>query len=137
MDKDSSFGPYIRKKRTAIEPHMSLRKLAELVGLSPVHMSNVETGREAAPKQEVLVKIAKHLKLTKRETEVMYDLAAKSKRYKSLVAVPVDLPEYISTNEYAKIALRMAKDVDATDEEWMEFIEKLRKRAKGEHRNGF
>ncbi len=32
-------------------------------------------------------------------------------------------------NILARVALRTAKDVDATDEEWMEFIAKLRKRA--------
>jgi hypothetical protein len=58
----------------------------------------------------------------------MYDLAAESKNY---TAVPSDLPEYISSSEYAKIALRVAKDVDATDEEWIEFIEKLKKRSAG------
>ena len=131
VDREGSFGPYIRKKRIALEPHVTLRKMAELVGLSKEHMSNVETGRQAAPKQEVLEKLATHLRLTKRETEVMYDLAAKSKRNKNQMAVPADLPEYITTNEYAKIALRMAKDVDATDEEWMEFVEKLKRRAKG------
>ena len=54
-------------------------------------------------------------------------MAAKSKTF---IAVPGDLPEYISENELARIALRVAKDVDATDMEWMEFIEKLRKRSK-------
>ena len=44
----------------------------------------------------------------------MFCLAAKLKNY---TATPIDLPEYISTHEYTKIALRVAKDVDAIDEE--------------------
>jgi len=126
---DLTFGIFIREKRMELDPHISLRKMATLLNLSPVHMSNIETGRDAAPKSEVLFKLAEILKLDKKETEKMYDLAAESKNY---VAVPADLPEYISTHEYAKIALRMAKDVDATDEEWKEFIEKLRKRSESE-----
>jgi len=131
MGDDNTFGAFIRKRRMELDPNISLRKMATLLNLSPVHMSNIETGREAAPKKNVLDNLAKQLKLTKQEQELMYDLAAKSKNY---TAVPSDLPEYISTHEYAKIALRVAKDVDATDEEWMEFIEKLKKRSKEEKR---
>ena len=128
-DNNLTFGTFIREKRMTLDPHISLRKMATLLNLSPVHMSNIETGRDAAPKSDVLFKLAEILKFEKWEQEKMYDLAAESKSY---VAVPADLPEYISTHEYAKIALRMAKDVDATDEEWMEFIEKLRERGKSE-----
>ena len=131
MDDGNSFGAFIRKKRMELDPHISLRKMATLLNLSPVHMSNIETGREAAPKKEVLDNLSKQLKLTKQERELMYDLAAESKNY---TAVPSDLPEYITSHEYAKIALRVAKDVDATDEEWIEFIEKLKKRSKEEKR---
>ena len=129
MRGDNTFGAFIREKRVATDPHISLRKMAELLNLSPVHMSNIETGRDAAPKNEVLENLARFLKLDKQEQERMYDLAAPSKNY---TAVPGDLPEYITTNEYAKIALRVAKDVDATDEEWIEFIEKLKKRGRQE-----
>lgn len=121
-----AFGTFIRQKRLNREPYISLRKMAELLNLSPVHMSNIETGREAAPKDSVLVNLARTLKLDKQERELMYDLAAQSKPY---AAVPSDLPEYINASEYARIALRVAKDTDATDEEWMEFIEKLKKRS--------
>jgi len=109
-----------------MEPYISLRKMAELLNLSPVYMSNIEKGRDAAPKQEILENLARILKLDKQEQERMYDLAADSKNY---TAIPGDLPEYITAHEYAKIALRVAKDVDATDEEWIEFIEKLKKRS--------
>ena len=129
MSEDMTFGAFIRKKRIDLDPYISLRKLAELLKLSPVHMSNIETGREAAPKDDVLSNIVRILKLDKQETAHMYDLAAASKPY---VAVPGDLPEYITTNEYAKIALRLAKDVDATDTEWLEFIEKIKKRSEQE-----
>ena len=129
MRDDNSFGAFIRKKRMELNPHISLRKMAELLNLSPVHMSNIETGRDAAPKKEILDNLAKILRLDKHEQERMYDLAAESKNY---TAIPSDLPDYITSNEYAKIALRVAKDVDATDQEWIEFIEKLKKRSQQE-----
>jgi len=126
---ENTFGAFIRNKRVATDPYISLRKMAELLNLSVVHMSNIETGRDAAPKKEVLDNLARFLKLDKQEQERMYDLAAQSKNY---TAIPSDLPEYITSNEYAKIALRVAKDVDATDQEWIEFIEKLKKRSQRE-----
>lgn len=129
MRDEITFGAFIRSKRLESDPYISLRRMAELLDISPVYMSNIEVGRKPAPKEDVLENLARILKLDKRELEIMYDLAAESKNY---VAVPGDLPEYISANEYARIALRMAKDVDATDQEWIEFIEKLKQRAKKE-----
>jgi len=131
MCNDNAFGAFIRAKRLEKEPHISLRKLAELAEISPVYMSNIETGRDAAPKEDILESLARFLGLDKQERERMYELAAASKNY---TAVPGDLPEYIAANEYARVALRVAKDVDATDQEWIAFIETLKKRGKQEGR---
>ena len=125
MENVNTFGAFIRAKRR--EKSISLRKLCELLDLSPVHMSNMENDRRPAPKDEVLLRVIDVLNLNKQEQILMYDLAARSK---SLTAVPSDLPEYIAANELARVALRTAKDVDATDAEWLEFIDKLQKRIK-------
>jgi len=125
MKDELTFGSFIRKKRLELKPYISLRKMAELIDIVPSYVSTMETGYSSAPSEEILADIARVLKLDKQEQELMYELAAKSKTY---TAIPEDLPEYISTNEYARIAMRVAKDVDATDDEWIEFIEKLKKR---------
>ena len=122
-----TFGAFIRQKRVNAESYLSLRKLAEMVGISAPHFSNIENDREMAPQHNILEKLAAILQLDKSEQALMYDLAAKSKNH---VAVPADLPEYISEHELARTALRIAKEVDATDEEWQEFINKLEKRGK-------
>jgi transcriptional regulator with XRE-family HTH domain len=126
---DKTFGSFLRQKR--LEKSITLRKFASLLGLSPVHMSNLETDRRPAPKSEMLVKIATQLNFDKAEIEEMYDLAARSKVSPT---VSNDLPEYIMENDLARMALRTAKDVDATDLEWQEFIEKLRKRSENTHK---
>ena len=129
MGEELTFGSFIREKRLKMDPYISLRKMAELLDIAPSYMSTMETGYDSAPKDDILADIANILKLDKQGQELMYELAAKSKTY---TAIPSDLPEYISTNEYARIALRVAKDVDATDDEWIEFIEKLKQRGKQE-----
>lgn len=102
---------------------MSLRTLAAKSGLSPVHLSNIENDRRPAPAKEYLDKMADVLHLDKEERITFYELAANSKG-----AMAEDLPDYIKAKSVVRVALRTAKDVDATDEEWQEFIEKLRSR---------
>ena len=120
-----TFGQFVRemRKRDMHENYMSLRTLAAKCEMSPVHLSNIETDRRPAPAKEFLDRMAQVLRLDKTERETFYELAAKSKD-----AVAEDLPDYIKANNVVRVALRTAKDVDATDEEWQEFIEKLRSR---------
>lgn len=117
-----TFGSFVRQHRQAMG--MTLRGLAARLGISPVYMSNIETDRRTAPTQEYLEKLAKELRLDKAGYEEMLDLAAKSKAQR----VSSDLPEYIMERDIVRAALRTAKEVDATDEEWQEFIDRLTKR---------
>lgn len=119
---EQTFGGFVRQHRQA--RGMTLRGLAAALGISPVYMSNIETDRRAAPTQEHLEKLAKELMLDKAGYEEMLDLAAKSKAQR----VSSDLPEYIMERDIVRAALRTAKEVDATDEEWQEFIDRLAKR---------
>lgn len=118
-----SFGQFLSKKR--LEKKLTLRKFAILAELSPVYVSNIENNRQQAPADAVLQRIINVLSLDKTESEEMYDLAAKSKNKPS---VSSDLPEYIMEKDIVRMALRTAKDVDATDEEWQDFIDRLMKK---------
>lgn len=121
--EQQTFGDFLKGKR--LEKEITLRGFAGMLDVSPVYLCDVEKSRKPAPSSERLKQIAKLLMLEKKEIEEMYDLAAMSR---SRPAVSSDLPEYIMENEIVRIALRTAKEVDATDEEWLEFIEKLNKR---------
>ena len=123
MADDLTFGAFLRARR--LGKNLTLRALAELLGISPVHMSNIENDRRPAPKGQVLSCIVEILQLNKDDAELMYDLAARSKHIPSVAA---DLPEYISEKDIVRVALRKAKDAGATDDEWREFIERLDKR---------
>lgn len=118
-----TFGEFIKEKR--LQKEISLRKFAELLGISPVYLCNMEKDRNPAPKDDILSNLAKLLLLDDEERKLLYDLAAKSK---NTPTVSKDLPEYIMNRDIVRVALRTAKDVDATDEEWQEFIEKLEAR---------
>lgn len=120
-----TFGQYLSHKR--LERKLTLRKFAALAELSPVYVSNMENSRQQAPADAVLQRIINVLSLDKAESEELYDLAAKSKNRPS---VSSDLPEYIMERDIVRMALRTAKDVDATDEEWQQFIDRLMEKKK-------
>ena len=127
---EQTFGAFVRQKR--MEQGLSLRRLAARLGLSPVYMSNIETDRKPAPSQENLDKLAEELRLSKPDLELFLDLAAASQKMK----VPADLPEYIMERDIVRTALRTAKEVDATDAEWQEFIDRITKRTPKNRRDG-
>jgi transcriptional regulator with XRE-family HTH domain len=127
---NQTFGSFVRQKR--MEQGLSLRGLAARLDLSPVYMSNIETGRKPAPARENLDKLTLELHLSKEEQELLLDLAARPETMR----VSADLPEYIMERDIVRAALRTAKEVDATDEEWQEFIDRITKRTPSSRRDG-
>ena len=122
---EQTFGSFITQKRE--EHDMTLRGFAYKLGISPVYLCNIEKDRRSDPADEIVEKIAEHLLLSKEEKSEMLDLLAKAKKRP---AVAADLPEYINERDIVRAALRTAKDADATDEEWQDFIKRLHKRVK-------
>ena len=108
---EQTFGSYVREKRMA--RGLSLRGLAAKLEVSPVYMSNMENDRRPAPTKEKMDRLIEILGLCQADTELLLDLAAKSKTQR----VSADLPEYIMERDIVRAALRTAKEVDATDEE--------------------
>ena len=119
---EQTFGSFLREKRMA--RGLTLRDMAAKLDLSPVAMSNREKDRRALPSQEYLERMALLLQLDKSEREWMLDLAAKSKQNR----VSADLPDYIMDREIVRAALRTAREADATDQEWQDFIDRINRR---------
>ena len=119
---NQTFGSFVRERRIACG--MTLRSLAAKLSLSPVYVSNIENDRRAAPVQEYLERLALLLQLGKADREQMLDLAAKSRQDR----VSADLPDYIMDREIVRTALRTAKEADATDKEWQDFIDRINRR---------
>ena len=122
MSKDfKTFGDLLEFKRK--EKGLSIRKLAELLKITPAYLSHIEKGRRYAPDKERLEDIAKILLLTEDEINIMFDLAGETKG-----EIPPDLPEYIIEKDIVKVALRTANKSNASDEDWKQFIEQLKRK---------
>ena len=112
------FGEYIKKKRQ--EKGITLRGLADRLGIAPSYMSDIEKGKRNAPNQETLNKMIDVLELTNDESNELLDLAATSKD-----TIAQDLTEYVSTNPNVRVALRRAKDLKLGDDEWIKIIDEI------------
>lgn len=122
MDENRTFGSYLREKRMGRD--ISLTYLAGELGVSAVYICDVEKDRRAAPKPEYLEQIAEMLKLSEADRNTMYDLAALTKAKRK--AISPDLPDYIMEKDVVRTALRTAKQYNIEDDEWLEFIEKIK-----------
>jgi hypothetical protein len=70
-----------------------------------------------------LNQLASILQLSAEDNQTMLNLAGKKRN-----AVAPDLPEYIIERDYVSAALRTARDLDAGEEEWKQFVEDLKRR---------
>ncbi|MCI2205139.1 MAG: helix-turn-helix domain-containing protein [Oscillospiraceae bacterium] len=118
---NKSFGElltFFREKKD-----VTLRELARGIGVSAPFLSDVEKGRRAALTAERIEKVVVVLHLDEEEATALYNAAGKQKN-----SIPPDLPEYIMEHEYVSAALRTARDLDASEEEWQRFVDDLRRR---------
>lgn len=117
----TNFGEFLQRKRE--EKQITLRKMAEQLGFSAPFLSDVEKDRRNPPELSKLEQIAVILGLTDDEKQIMFNLAGKKRD-----SVAPDLPEYIMNRDYVAAALRTARDLDAGEEEWLQFVRELKER---------
>ena len=116
-----NFGEFLQRKRT--EKQITLRKMAEMIGITPPSLIDIEKGRHNPPEMEKLELISQILMLNDEDKTTMYDLAGKKRN-----SVAPDLPDYIMEHDYVSAALRTARDLDASEADWLKFVEELRQR---------
>jgi transcriptional regulator with XRE-family HTH domain len=119
--KYQNFGDFIAKKRE--ERQITLREMARRLEVSAPFLSDVEKDRRNPFDSDRLETTAGILELDKQDRELMYDLAGKRRN-----SVAPDLPDYIMERDYVSAALRTARDLDAGEEEWLQFVEELKRR---------
>jgi len=120
-DTEIRFGDFIAQKR--LEKSISLRKMADLVGLSAPYWSDIEKNRKNPPSLEKLELIATILGLTEDEKTMMLDLAGDGRD-----TVGPDIPAYIKENDFVAAALRTARDLGASQDDWEKFVADLKNR---------
>ena len=97
----TTFGSFLQKKRE--EKQITLRKMAEMLGISAPFLSDIEKDRRNPPEMAKLEEISRILALSDDEKSLMLDLAGKARN-----SVAPDLPGYIMERDYVAAALRTA-----------------------------
>ena len=97
--------------------------MAELLKCSAPFLSDVEKDRRNPFDMDKLELLGQILELDSDDYALMLDLAGKKRN-----SVAPDLPEYIMQRDYVSAALRTARDLDAGEQEWLRFVEELKKR---------
>ena len=98
-----------------------------MIGKGPQFVSEMESGY-SLPSGDTLRIIIETLNIEKSEAEELYDKLVELKPTKK---IPDDVEQLLGNNKKIIVALRMAKDFDATDEEWSDFIKRLEENRKG------
>ena len=121
----NNFGEFIAAKR--IEHQITLRKMAEMLDCSAAFLSDVEKNRRKPLDLERLNKLSAILQLSDEDRVLMFDLAGNQR------VIAPDLPQYINDNNYVRFALRKARDLNASEAEWQEFVQALEKKHMKNH----
>ena len=116
-----NFGDFLQRKRT--EKKITIRKMAEMLGITAPYLNDIEKDRRNPPEMEKLELISQILMLSDEDKTTMFDLAGKKRN-----SVAPDLPDYIMEHDYVAAALRTARDLDAGEAEWLKFVEELKQR---------
>lgn len=103
------FGTLLREKRE--QNNISLRQLSELVSLGYSYLCDIENGKKPAPNDKSVLLLSKVLDLNYDEQIEFFESAAFSKsKDDSNFHIPVDIGEYIISNEEVKSEIRHKKD---------------------------
>ena len=116
-----NFGDFLYQKR--IENKITMRQMADELGVSPVFISDIEKDRRNPFDVNRLKQLVSFLNLTDEERDLMYDLAGKKRN-----EVAPDLHDYITENDYVSAALRTCRDLEIGEEEWARMVEELKQR---------
>ncbi|MDV6239159.1 helix-turn-helix domain-containing protein [Propionimicrobium lymphophilum] len=116
MNDCVKFGEFVAERRK--QHGYTMRKFADMIGVTAPYLSDIEKGRRAAPDGK-LEEIAAALRLSRVERERMFDLAALTRDNQ----VSADLTGYIMDRDLARVALRRAKERDLSDSQWRSIID--------------
>jgi len=120
-DQYKNFGDFLHQKRIA--KGVSYRDLAAVLGVSAPYISDIEKDRRNAPAMDKLEKLSEYFILSADEKSLMFDLAGEKKS-----GIAPDIPGYIREHDYVASALRTARDLGASEKDWQDFVDDLKRR---------
>ena len=128
-EENMTFAQFIRRKRLESPAGLTLKDVAEKLGISLTMYSDIEKGRRVPSDTFDYERLAKLFDLDSRGKALMYALAARRKRI-----VPTDIEDtfmYSEAGDLARLALRMTNEGTANEEDWKKFIRELEKKRRG------
>ena len=128
-EENMTFAQFIRTKRLESPDDLTLKDVAEKLGISLTMYSDIEKGRRVPSDTFDYEALAELFHLDAREKALLYDLAARRKRI-----VPTDIEDtlmYSEAGNLARLALRMTNEGTANEEDWKRFIRELEKKRRG------
>ena len=130
-EKNMRYGQFLRSKRVSDGRELTLKDVAEELGVSVSFVSDVEQGRRKPYDEVKTQKLIEFLKLSEDDVALMYDLAAKENS-----KIPRDLDDimmYTEAGEMARFALRMTKKGVINDDDWKQFIRYIKVKETEKH----
>ncbi|MBR1662704.1 MAG: helix-turn-helix domain-containing protein [Ruminococcus sp.] len=119
----TTFGECIRARREELK--RSVRDVAKAIQMSPVYLSDIERGLRVAPtgankRINYMDNLIRELKISEGERNAFFTMAeATTGRFS-------DISSYLSTSHSARVALRLAKEAELSEDEWQKFIDHIR-----------
>ena len=101
-----TFGRLIKELRLK-NTNYSLRKLAEIIGISPPYLSRLEAEKDPPPSEEIIIKLAKILGAVKDEL-----LSFADKVSPDILRIIKKDPKFVPS------FLRLARDKGLSEEDW-------------------
>lgn len=121
MKDDLFFGSFVRSKR--LDRHMTILELARALDISNPYWCDIEKGNRNPPDIAKLEKLAQLLELTDEERGTMMDLAGEYREQ----AAP-DISAWILATPGVSVALRQARDMDFSADDWNAMVEEMKRR---------
>lgn len=113
IGKKEKFGHYLRERRN--ELGITLNVFAKKMKLSNAYISDIENGNRNAP-MKYLKDVIKILKIDEDEINYFYDIAG------CVHSNWPDINEYLAKTPNARKAIRLARDKNLTEKEFLEII---------------
>ena len=116
-DDKLSFGRFVRQRRE--ELGLTVRGFAQDLGITAAYLSDIEKGNRYAPKA-FLEKLRVGLRIPAEDMRDFEDLASATRGFQY-----EDINPYLGKQPLARVALRKARDLNISPEEWQAFIDRM------------